>query len=453
MRKLLMVLIAGILLLGCVQVLRGISFVPLGAESYAHMHASTLAISGQDPLVMGANWVWQQPVDFVMQYFSLHGLFALGIICALLSVVLVWMLLHELGIDKNIQWLATGLWTLSPLFLHMAYVGNGVGLVVVLQLFAFWLVAQKDWRWSIPAAGLFLIASVHSLWQFVIVALGLLILAFNEEYRGRAIGLVFGVACGATVLHLNHLVMWWHLPALNFVEHGSWIADLGGKGGIGIFLVVLGVFGFLQKNYRRWLVFLFIFVGLAMIERSLLHYVLLVLAYGGGIALHLLLTRKWAIKELQWITILLLACGIIFSPLAYARELSDMQPMPELFEAMEELGKRTSGDSIILTTPENGAYIQGIAGRKVVLPLVYYGEDAIARLNMTQTVWRSYNLPEASALIRAWNITHVFVSPDMVSGGVWDEPNKAFHYLLRDSETFIKVHDEDGYSLWEVRKL
>ena len=250
-----------------------------------------------------------------------------------------------------------------------------------------------------------------------------------------------------TVLHAQRLFTWLSTPHYSFATFGSWISDLGGIGGIGIFVAFLGFFGLLHQR-KEWIAPTLILIMLSFIERSLLLYAAMILSWSSAQSITYLLERKWTTPDLKHITLLLIACGIAFSTLSYARMLSESAPHDDLLASLDALKEITHDESVIFSAAQEAPFIEW-SGRSVVLPLTYAGPDAMIRLNHSESLLHGYNLDATLRTLQNYNVTHIYITPQMIRGGVWSEPEQGLHFLLRN-EHFLELYHARGYGIWEV---
>lgn len=436
MKNLGFALLAALLVLGSVQMLRGETTQPLLGESYLHLSGNPDAPNS--------------PLRFVLEYFEMgtQGALTLSISLIIVSVFLVWLILDRLEIKGDLHLLTLLMWVLSPVFLHAGYVANGIALVIVFQLTGFLLLTYKHWGYHVGAVLCFLASSYHSLWH-IWITIGVIAYLYLQRREASFIWQAFALIIIGTILHLRRFIEWFPQEHITLVSQGSWVSDFGGLGGVGIFTAVIGLFGFwyLQK---RWFGVGLVLLGISLLERSVLWYVGLLMGYAAAITIEQLRKSKWALPELKQITLLLIVCGIIFSPLSYAREMADFGPSDNVFDVMTHIKQRTPQGAIVFTAPSNGRYVQSLGRRDIIAAETYHGADGELRVNMTEFVLHTYNLPGALDALEVWNVTHVLITPDMV-GTIWDEPDKEFNYLLNNKEHFKPLYDEGGYRLYSIK--
>ena len=140
----------------------------------------------------------------------------------------------------------------------------------------------------------------------------------------------------------------------------------------------------------------------------------------------------WESGLIKELTVLLLICGLLFSGISSIKALSEEEPTRELFNALSILPR----DSIVLSHNSNNYWI-GYAGMGSV------SEDVeVEKLFGT----RDFNL--ATDILNRNNIQYILITSKMRHGLVWSDEEEGLLFLLKYSEEFEKVYEED-VGVWE----
>lgn len=272
------------------------------------------------PLVLRADT--QDPWPDARSYGALHAIeqTTLGTVfetvpAQLLIVIAATILLFILAYGGANEWFILLLIT-SPAFL-VTYTTIGTGAIgtILIAIGGVLLIKEKYWAAALVPVCFILGTNIGILASLVFIVIALL-----RNMPFVALGVSFFALVSSIALAFVS-------PAheLNIVNPAAIWTDvlIGGTGGITLFLLALGVLGmFIQyKETREGNVFLpMILIIIAPLFETGNIIVAATLAYTGSIAWSFLVNRDWKFEELGSITMVLIACSLLFTTIVTVRE-------------------------------------------------------------------------------------------------------------------------------------
>jgi hypothetical protein len=178
---------------------------------------------------------------------------------------------------------------------------------------------------------------------------------------------------------------------------------------------------------------------------SLLIYVNLFISLLAGVAITNLARRRWALRFLRNLSLLVIFCGLLFSAVAQAKAIATMVPSSELITELRQLAIL---QGIVLSHPKNGFWIS-YAGFPIVID--QKNQDA-ERLQDVFSLFATTDLHHAKELLQKYNVSYVLVTPEMTSGAVWRNEEQGLAFLLTNNETFKRLETGSAFGLWEVQR-
>lgn len=344
------------------------------------------------------------------------------IVLGILSMLLFYELLKKFKLSSGIVILSTLILIFSPSFVFLFGTLNAYAFTSFLFLLILYLFIEK--KEFLGVATLYLIP----FFGIVPTLLGLLLILIYSLKNQR-----FRLFLGA----LPSLAPLYFSPTETLPRYGSsMISDFGGSYGIGLFVILLSLFGLRylwQKKYRH--IFLYIII-LSMIIFSLLD--IRVLAYLNFILVGLsalgiisLAKTEWKSKLIQKLSILVMVYGLLFSGLSYINSTSIDLPNKEIIEMIEHL--KTLPDGKIFSHPSRQHWIE------------YSGKEFATDENLFYT----RDVEQALTAIKAKKIKHLWIDKEMEET-IWEEGEQGLQFLLKYSGGFKKNKINDYVTLWEV---
>jgi len=161
--------------------------------------------------------------------------------------------------------------------------------------------------------------------------------------------------------------------------------------------------------------------------------------------------KDWNIKKLKSITILLIACSLVFSTVLFINNEVGLMNQDKLTAA--RFLSTSSINDVVLSVPENGFLIEYASGRNAFLDgNSYRYNDYNSLLDTKDSIFYSRNLAEVDAFMKKNHITHIFIDKDMLSGSVWNSPDEGLLFLLKNSDSFVKVFENNQAVIYRLVK-
>lgn len=356
----------------------------------------------------------------------------LPFVAGLLAAALFFALARKLMKERAAA-VAGILFVLSPAFIFIFSTFNRWYLTVVLVLFTLLFFVEKKTVLCAVVSGLVLLASPLA---FVLLAATFFVRP-PEDWR-RFIMVLGPFVLAAAVIYgvfAGHVV----LPLFAF---SPYIVDFGAPFGIDVAFLILGAIGIAFVRKRISIALIILLAG-AFFNPLILIFACLLLPLSAGLAGAHLLERSWSLPNLKQLTLLVIACTILFSVTSYEKQLAKAEPTPFFVRAVENIPE---SDGVVLAPQVYAPYIQYFAGRRVGSP---HGNDSLER------IYQSRDLKTTEALLNAFQIDTFFVTKDMRQGLVWDRGGEGLDFLLPHSDRFVNLYlyknDQVEYEVWAYR--
>jgi len=145
------------------------------------------------------------------------------------------------------------------------------------------------------------------------------------------------------------------------------------------------------------------------------------------------------------LTIIVIISGILFSSISYLDRISSLPPDEGLLDSFFWLSGNRQGE--ILAHESKSFWIHYATNQPAFIdPLsASFAND----LEISDKIFQSTDITEALDLLKAHNISSIWIDPLMVNGQVWQEPRQGLLSLL-SNEKFKKVYDKQGVRVWSV---
>lgn len=407
-----------------------------------------------------------------------HAIFVLVINSIVLIAVLQLLVqvLYYHKIKYSIANLAGFLILLSPTFIYLLWYPTKHTFGIFLLLLALFLSKRESHFAKYFSLVVFMMAPlVH--WIHGLVAVFAILLDEGKSAFAYVTLFFTSLVSLLSLIYGSSLSLYLNLDLQVF------FADFGSVYGIGIFTIVLSVVGFAyawQKKYPLQLGVLALAVlgVLSFNISTAVTYVSLALNLFAANALFKLVKRGWKLTEIRNVSLLLIACGILFSLVAYVDEHANSEPSSELKETLLWLeGYSSSSGSVdrVLTHPKYNLWVSYYSGLDVVGGSVggsvgeaFGGSDLDSRfvslspskskvsssdfklLNSTYPIFYYRGIVRANNYFRENSVGYLLVTPAMKSGLLWDESDDGLLFLLSNPETFKLVYEKSGYLIYEI---
>lgn len=377
----------------------------------------------------------------------------LPFIFGILSFIVFYFLVAK--IKPELKGISSLLLVLSPSFLYLFSVATKYTVAIFFILLGFYLISiKKNWLAYIA----FLISGFFSILSLLFSILLLLFLALkNRKFRDFYSVLIcfifvfvvqfhniFSLGLPESVFLLNNFTF------SNFFSFI--ILGLGGKYGVGFFVLVLaliGIYNYYREKYKFLffyaLLFLLLFISFYL--TFLFSYISFLLAFFAAIGLIPFLYGNWKSGLLKFLTLLVIFCGLLFSVLVFYDRVNSFEPSPEFFGAISFL-KEQQTNSFVLSDYRNGEYIT-YAGKSSFLDNNYfYAPNFTARMNIANFLFNTTDIDTAVSTLNNNNISYILIDSKMREE-IFDNRDERFLFLLKYSPNiFAKVYNNTEVELW-----
>ncbi|MCF7798656.1 hypothetical protein K9M74_02025 [Candidatus Woesearchaeota archaeon] len=398
-------------------------------ETYTHL------IAGQSiPLNF-----YDAIINFFLQSFSPQLVVILiPLLLALGSLILFTVLIFH-SVESMPELIASLLvFVLTPAFLAMHVGLTLYSALLFFSLLAIYLYLLRNYFYLLFLGVLFLLNPFYATLLFA----GIFFLEFFKKQNKNALLLIvtYVVILLASGFLPFHIVF--HAP-LQF-NLDSFFSFLGGRYGYSLFLILLGIGGFLAMHVKvklrgqralqaLLLIFSIVYEPLRILGIALLSYY----AVQGFV---LLFSKKWHTHSLQQLTALLFVCILLFSTTSYIQEEIRQAPTQQHVQALTYLRASITDNplyknALILAPLEKADFIEFFTG------LSAYRDD-------TSPLFDSQSFSYVSLLLNRHDVAFIFIDPAMLQGAVWQQPEEGLLFVMKYNEQFKKIYDVAGYEIY-----
>ena len=427
-----------------------------GTRIYDHLtlarHIADTGVPTVEPLRSVTRPYLLDAYDLIIALFPdlTVGVMILTIIVAILLPPLFYVLLTRLGASRDIRALGSLFLMISPAYLALVLSPHGEALGVLILVVAALLQTYNPWF----AAPVYLIVPLFGP-MHTILAVFTVILIWQFLSHARLGGIVnLVIIIIPSLLFFGLFFYRFGFMPLPSFDIGSFFSDMGSASGFGMFAIILALIGFYvgwAEKRRMWSVFLmgFVFLIVSGLTQPLLIAFALPFSLAAAIGTRRLMVRAWHIPDLKGMTMLLMACGLLFSSVSFIDEHMGDMPDNEVWESLSWISGR--GDTgHILTHSSYAPWVRYMAGRTPVLdPFVQ--EVKPNRHQKIEALFQSRNIHNVQNISRTYGIRTLYITPEMKDGLVWNRDDQGLLFLLRNNETFSKVYGKDNIEIWRIQ--
>ena len=348
------------------------------------------------------------------------------------------------------------LFVINPAFIYTFTVSNPNAAAIALSLLGIYFFLKEKGYNLILSVLCFAVVSLFSILNTLLVVLILLAYVLIKKHKHSWFAIVlFVLAIFSFTRKASFFYNYAFSPDVNVV--GNLFSDLGGMIGFGMFTIILAVYG-IVSNWKHksdfmpfFLISIALLVSLFFIGNLANMYLMFFVAIAAGIGFVKLYELKWNVLTVKNLTLLILACGLVFSMTSYMTRLTSMPPDKATIESLDWLGDNAFKDEFVLSHYNNGYMISTVA-RNPVLVDSFSASDYDQKFfyKVQDTLFYSRKLPQTKQLLEAYKIKYIYVTPEMKQGLVWSKPNEGLLFLFTSKSTFSKVYDKDDIEIWEV---
>lgn len=282
----------------------------------------------------------------------------------------------------------------------------------------------------------------HSWVRFVFFLLALWQHIFNAVFIFPILSWPMRILFGGFIFFV-HSFRFEPLPDVGLI-----FTDMGAPVGIGIFTAVLLVLGLLElwtKKYQHvyhYLCFVFGLVCWFFLGNSVAFYLNFYFAYLSALGFLAVFDHRWESKIVKKLTLLVLACGLLFSFLSYTNRMSQELPSLSFAEGAEWLRDNTPPGSIILTSPSRGFWLEYFGQRPAFATPLHPREGEV------NSIFYAVTIDHAVELLKTNNIKYIWIDHDMKKQ-IWSK-EEGLLFFFKNKERFKRIYSEKGVEIWKV---
>ncbi len=374
----------------------------------------------------------------------------------LISVFLFFLLLKEIKINILQRSLILFVLVLSPAFIYTFSVSNKHSISIPLLLIGLYFLLKRKFYFS---AFFLIVSSFLSLFNIAIV----LIILLGAFFRKRDKKMLFIISIILIIFLIYYVPFYYSygLPEkVQFIHINhlqKFISGIGSVIGFSIFALILAIMGIaVTWKMKKELIFVyFAVVFLLSVSSYSINsniYLNFFISIFAGLGFYSIIKRKWEVKLIMDLTILVLLCGLLFSSVSYINRLGSMQPDDNIRKSLEWLNEYSDPEEVVLSHYSKGAFIEYWAERPVVMDSLFeYAPDLNERYNDSVVIFNSRNLKETKNLLEKYSIKYIGIDHEMKKGLVWKEEKQGLLFLFRNKETFKNIYSKNNIDIWEVK--
>ncbi|MCX8146863.1 MAG: phospholipid carrier-dependent glycosyltransferase [Candidatus Woesearchaeota archaeon] len=437
----------------------------IGQETYFHirlvediLNKNIKNISEKDNLVFEGREIRYMPYHFVIAgiscLFGIHfSIIIFSLFFGVLSAVILYLLLKEIGMENIINKLAVVMFVISPAFVYI-FIATPESFSLFFTLLGAYLFL-KDKRYFVFSLLSLLLASISSLFNLVIICISLLAYSILKRERQReSICIIIIIGIVSVLLPPTYSSNVVFSSSNLFKEI---ISDIGGQISFSVFFIILSIVGMVflwktrYKYYVAYVILAFFILLFFIFGRYSNIYTALILSFFAAYGVCKIKNLKWQLNMIKNLTFLIIACGFAFSLISYSVRLSQSLPNNEIEGGLKWLKNNSLNDSIVMSHPYNGFFIEYWAERKVLLDSYLPSiANADEKYIDSYSLFHSDSLEDARKIMDKYNIKYIIITEDMRNDLKKDE--YSLLYLFRNNETFKNVYNKSEIEIWKYIK-
>lgn len=367
------------------------------------------------------------PVSYVLSFLSSMLNVDVFVVAKVLPVVLgvaliviFYEILVRLGFKQWLVLLSCIILIFSPSFMFLFATLTDFAFVAFLLILIFYLLLLDK---KVPAFILFYLIPFFGLFNLILASFLMLFYVLSI----KRFKLLFFVLPAFLIIPFS--------PAQNLLSSGSFVSDLGGAFGLGVFIILLAFFGlkyFWKDKYTHFYLYLSVItlIVFSFFNLRFLAYLNFILVLLAALGLELLFERHWRSKPIKYLTMLILIIGIIISGVSYMTAIINGLPNKDVVDAM--YGLRDLPGNVILSDPSRQYWV-GFAGKRFV------GDNSL---------FYTRDIDDANSIINEDFVSYIWIDNDMRSR-IWVEEDEGLLFLLKYSKNFKESYSNDYVKIWE----
>jgi len=369
------------------------------------------------------------------------------IILGLITVVLMYLILHKQNIsEKTIVTIVT-LMIVSPIFLYVFTDFKVYSFVICLNMIGLYFLTHENIMFS--SAAFAVIPFIDPFSGIITLALLLTYMFSNQKHR-TSVKVTSIVLLTAVILSivLNTYYGYNVLHMFRFTIHNI-LTDIGANIGVSFSIIILTTIGLilLWENGWKMLVtymLLLIFIILSLFNDTVRIYMNFVIMIYAGFAFIYINKRKWSISIIKKTTVLLIICSIFFSTLVYITQIARAEPTPEYVDALKFVKEQSLPTEVILGSPANGHMIEYYTERMMLVDDSTQYHDSQKYADM-ENISNSRNLDRTEKMLKDYNIRYIIIDGEFEP---YLKDTEGLLFLIETSQKFTSVYKNSKVEVW-----
>ncbi len=381
----------------------------------------------------------------------------LNILFAVLSFILIYLILKNLNIKRNMVYTILSIFIISPAIITTFSTCNNYFIPFFLGLLTFYLLLKN--KVYLTALPLFILIFFSI--QYLLLTLIMLVF-FSIKKNNKKIYLIISLILIITLLYYYPIIKHGFPEKLSIQDRSfnantkRLIADFSGEYGLSIFTFLLGLagLGFIWRNkYNPYIILsstLILFL-IALYSNFTLPYLSLLFAIFATFGIKNIIKTRWESRLIKNLIFIILILGIFSSGISIINQHKNSLPNQEIVSSLEFL-KQNYADGAVFSGIQNGFFIAKIANAPVFYDEnVAYAPEINQRLEHATKLFNTRNIEEATEIIVKYNIKYIYITPEMKKS-IWKDDEDGLLFLLKYSKKFKNIYINDNIEVWEVKE-
>ena len=381
----------------------------------------------------------------------------LPIILGLITILLFYLLLRKLNLEKNEIYLALIFLIISPILFYVFSSYTSFAIILPIILLTLYLFLQENKIYKYLSKLFLLLLGFFDYKALIAVLIFMLIYLIKEKKLKQFYSNLFIAFLSLIISYLPRIINYNITYSVKENYFKILFSDLGGRFGISIFLLFFIVFGLnhLWKSKYKYLhlytAFL-ISILLTIYNKHFLIYSSFFLFYLASLGFNYLIKYKWESELIRKLTIALLIIGFLFSSYSSLIAIKNSQPNQEMLNALTDLKAIGSSKDIVFSHYNYGIFINSITDKKNFMDKNFaFSPNFNERYQDMQTIFYTRNADKTKELLDRYNIKYILITKEMKEGLVWNEKDEGLLFVIQTSSEFRRIINNDEVEIWRVR--
>jgi hypothetical protein len=376
------------------------------------------------------------------------------LVLGLLSAFIFFRILLILGVKKDDAAYSLIILAVSPAFIVLFTGLYAAGLIVLFSLLIiFFIIKAKKSKYElVMCLLLFFLLALSSLTAFLITFLIILVLCLALKRKLKLLLIPFipsALAIGVMAPFLNY-----NLKMLSFhaFEFRNIVSVLRADIGFDIFLLMLFLIGFvhlwmIQENKRLLHLAVLALLGLSFFNTIARVFATFIITFYCVDAIVYFYKRKWELDIIRTGTLILVLCSLVFALVNQVSLLVQSPPDSSMQKVM--LALKDLPEGLVLSDEKSGFLVELYSEKTVFLDSnSYLFLNYREKRGVADTLFNTARLKDAEPIIQAQGFKYFLITPD-IKQNFWEDRERGFWFLIRNSEKFIRYSKTAGIELWE----